>query len=228
MGNQNDSNGNWRLKALCTQFPTMWADRMWLYEDSANDAKPDPVLRTTARRVCAECPVRAHCLAAATVNSEQHGIHGGFRLRERKVAPDPVLRTTARRVCAECPVRAHCLAAATVNSEQHGIHGGFRLRERKVAAELAERDGVHVYSRTGTRRLERFLAYVAWILEHEEIWTEVPRLDHASTRRKKRATDKKPRLKKLQRPHEASAAALSPFSVTGNDGACALTQDTLF
>lgn len=181
MGNQNDSNDNWRLKALCTQFPTMWADRMWLYEDSANDAKPDPVLRTTARRVCAECPVRAHCLAAATVNSEQHG-----------------------------------------------IHGGFRLRERKVAAELAERDGVHVYSRTGTRRLERFLAYVAWILEHEEIWTEVPRLDHASTRRKKRATDKKPRLKKLQRPHEASAAALSPFSVTGNDGACALTQDTLF
>ncbi|RYQ65477.1 WhiB family transcriptional regulator [Bifidobacterium pseudolongum] len=131
---------NWRTHALCTQFPTMWADRMWLYEDAASDDRPDVVLHTTARRVCAECPARAHCLAEATVDSEQFG-----------------------------------------------IRGGFRLRERKLAAELAERDGIVVYSRTGARRMERFLAYLRWLQEHEEIWSTVPQIDRARTKKEKRA-----------------------------------------
>lgn len=172
---------DWRGQALCTQFPTMWADRMWLYEDAASDERPDVVLHSTARRVCAECPVRAHCLAEATVDSEQFG-----------------------------------------------IRGGFRLRERKLAAELAERDGLVVYSRTGAQRLERFVAYLHWLQEHDEIWASVPQLDRARTKKEKRtAYATKPRHRSTKTGTRAHAQSKTTDMIE-QGASCSLLQDTLF
>lgn len=133
------TDAGWRSRAMCTQFPTTWADRMWLYEDAADDASPDRTMRAAARKVCAECPVRAQCLASATVEGEQYG-----------------------------------------------IRGGLRLRERKLAAELAEQDGVTVYSRSGAHQHERFVLYLKWLLAHEEVWDQVVQMDRDTVRRCKR------------------------------------------
>lgn len=172
---------NWRENALCTQFPTMWADRMWLYEDAASDDRPDVVLHSTARRVCAECPVRAHCLAEATVDSEQFG-----------------------------------------------IRGGFRLRERKLAAELAERDGIVVYSRTGAQRVDRFAAYLRWLQEHDEIWSSIPQLDRARTKKEKRAAcATKPRHRSLKTGVRAHAKTKTTAMIE-EEPSGTLLQATLF
>lgn len=170
---------DWRDGALCTQFPAMWADRMWLYEDAAEDSRPDPALRTTARRVCAECPVRAECLASATIDSEQYG-----------------------------------------------IRGGFRLRERKIAAELAEKDGLDVYSRTGAHRVDRFTAYLSWLREHGEIWELVPQLDKAGARRGKAKTAE--RAQHRAQPMHRRAHAAAQVRETIEKAAMPLLQDTLF
>ena len=137
-----DRRTDWRQDAVCTQFPTTWADRLWLYEDAAAEDKPDRSLRITARMVCNECPVRIQCLASATIDGEKYG-----------------------------------------------IRGGLRYRERLVAAEMAEKDGLVIYSRTGADRRARYEQYAAWLAQHQEVFDTVPKMEQkAATARRRRKT----------------------------------------
>lgn len=177
---------DWRQDAVCTQFPTAWADRLWLYEDAASDDKPDRNLRITARMVCSECPVRIQCLASATVDGEKHG-----------------------------------------------IRGGFRQRERLLAAEIAERDGLVIFSRTGANRRDRYERYAAWLMQHQEIFESVPQQEQreATARRRRKAAAEKTRRPVRQacrrgegRPVMQPIVNAFPLSGSGN----AVIQQQLF
>jgi WhiB family transcriptional regulator, redox-sensing transcriptional regulator len=57
----------WQDRALCAKFP---ADD-WFPAPADSEAVAEVV------EVCARCPVRVSCLAAALVTGEEHGIWGG-------------------------------------------------------------------------------------------------------------------------------------------------------
>jgi WhiB family transcriptional regulator, redox-sensing transcriptional regulator len=62
----------------------------WMAEGKCRDVPPsvffpnDGVGVEAARRICAECPVKAPCLEYAVVNRVDHGVWGGASERERR------------------------------------------------------------------------------------------------------------------------------------------------
>lgn len=171
---------DWRRKALCTQFPTVWADRMWLYEDAADDRRPDMNLRATARTICSECPVKAQCVASAVISGDQYG-----------------------------------------------IRGGLRGRERKLMAELAQKDGIVVYSRTGANKSKRFNDFALWICNHEPAWAEVVRMDRETVRKCKRK--KSERIASLLPKKHAKKHAKQTIAAIFEEESPAMTaQEALF
>jgi WhiB family redox-sensing transcriptional regulator len=62
----------------------------WMAEGKCADTPPstffpsDGVGVDAARRICADCPVKAPCLEYALVNRIDHGVWGGTSERERR------------------------------------------------------------------------------------------------------------------------------------------------
>ena len=64
---------DWRARARCTQTdPELWFPEKGKHEGGA------------AKSICAECEVRAQCLAYALEHPELDGIWGGLTERERR------------------------------------------------------------------------------------------------------------------------------------------------
>jgi WhiB family redox-sensing transcriptional regulator len=65
-------------------------DTAWMAEGRCRDIDPsiffpsDGVGVEIARRLCAECPVKAPCLEYALANRIDHGVWGGESERERR------------------------------------------------------------------------------------------------------------------------------------------------
>lgn len=65
-------------------------DTEWMAEGKCREVHPstffpsDGVGVDLARRICAECPVRAMCLEYALRNRIDHGVWGGTSERERR------------------------------------------------------------------------------------------------------------------------------------------------
>jgi len=69
---------SWRHLAACRGMPTA----LFFPEPG----RADPAAVTEAKSVCARCPVRERCLAAAM--ADEHGIWGGLTAAERRDARD--------------------------------------------------------------------------------------------------------------------------------------------
>jgi len=67
--------GKWRLSARCRE-----QDKSVFFVEGGqgNSARTLQDRRELALFVCAECPVRMHCLNYALCNEERHGIWGGI------------------------------------------------------------------------------------------------------------------------------------------------------
>lgn len=72
MNNQN----NWVTESAC-----LGVDPALFFPDRSEDS---PTSYTEARKVCAECPVRAECLDAAIARHEKFGMFGGLTPPERR------------------------------------------------------------------------------------------------------------------------------------------------
>ena len=65
-------------------------DTEWMTAGKCNDMPPsiffpnDGVGVEIARRICADCPVKAPCLEYALLNRIDHGVWGGSSERERR------------------------------------------------------------------------------------------------------------------------------------------------
>ncbi len=65
-------------------------DTVWMAEGKCRDLPPetffpsDGVGVEIARRICADCPVKAPCLEYAMENHIDHGVWGGTSERERR------------------------------------------------------------------------------------------------------------------------------------------------
>ena len=68
----NDDRPTWTQHAACAGKPQHW----W-YPEHGQGA-------TKAKRICAGCPVQQQCLDQALAEGEQHGVWGGYTLRERR------------------------------------------------------------------------------------------------------------------------------------------------
>lgn len=66
-----DSEASWKDHALCAQ-----TDPEAFFPEKGGSTRE-------AKRVCAQCPVRARCLEAALANQEPHGVWGGMAARDR-------------------------------------------------------------------------------------------------------------------------------------------------
>ncbi len=103
---------------------------------------------------------------------------------------DPVYRTMARRICESCPVRLECLADATAGGIQYGLFGGFRRNQRRALGNMAESDGVTVYSRSGGDLDARIHEFRDWLRAHPEalkrVESEERRLKQARRRAQRR------------------------------------------
>jgi WhiB family redox-sensing transcriptional regulator len=66
---------DWRQRAACAR-PGI--DPEWFFPEPGHQGK-------RAKRICARCPVRDACLAAALAipEAEDHGVRGGLTARER-------------------------------------------------------------------------------------------------------------------------------------------------
>lgn len=64
---------DWMTEGLCAQVDP----------DEFFPTKGDPC--STAKKVCAACPVREACLTFALDNDERHGVWGGKSVRERRL-----------------------------------------------------------------------------------------------------------------------------------------------
>lgn len=68
--------GKWAAEAKCAEVdPELWFP-VWDGKGSSTTA--------AAKRVCAQCPVRAECLAYALEVCEPHGVWGGLTPHERR------------------------------------------------------------------------------------------------------------------------------------------------
>lgn len=78
-------NDAWRRRAACIGRTTLGDGTDVFYEDSER-------ARRAAKAICADCPVRADCLAYALKAREAFGVWGGLSANERHV-----MRLNARR-----------------------------------------------------------------------------------------------------------------------------------
>lgn len=83
---------DWMTDAACVGKPTEW-----FFPETGNKGL-DNALYDKGRAVCAECPVRAECLAVALERREQFGLWGGLTKEPRRLAA----RTAPVGVCEEC------------------------------------------------------------------------------------------------------------------------------
>ena len=67
-----DHEHEWMARGLCTAIPPS----TFFPSDGAGVE--------AARKICADCPVRAECLEHALVNRIDHGVWGGCSERERR------------------------------------------------------------------------------------------------------------------------------------------------
>lgn len=74
-----DPREHWSERALCSQIH---AD-VFFPERDDDDATPRAEKVSTAKAVCALCPVRAQCLQAALDSNERFGVWGGLTTHER-------------------------------------------------------------------------------------------------------------------------------------------------
>lgn len=63
------------MYGLCT-FPEMWPDGLWDFSVEGESPKERNLRRTSAARVCQQCPVRVTCERYAADN-HQSGVWGG-------------------------------------------------------------------------------------------------------------------------------------------------------
>jgi WhiB family redox-sensing transcriptional regulator len=68
------SPARWRQRAACAA-PDV--DPELFFPEKGGAAGP-------AKRICADCPVKAPCLADALATHDEHGIRGGLTVRERR------------------------------------------------------------------------------------------------------------------------------------------------
>jgi WhiB family redox-sensing transcriptional regulator len=68
-----------------------WRDEASCRERSVSTFFPDQGEPTTARRICARCPVRRACLEFALATGQDHGVWGGATARERNMIRRGVL-----------------------------------------------------------------------------------------------------------------------------------------
>jgi WhiB family redox-sensing transcriptional regulator len=78
---------NRRIALAAPPAPPRWHDRAacarpdvdpeWFFPEKGGAAAP-------AKRICADCPVKAPCLADALATRDEHGIRGGLTVRERR------------------------------------------------------------------------------------------------------------------------------------------------
>jgi WhiB family redox-sensing transcriptional regulator len=80
--------GRLRVQGLTEDLTTVDTD--WMNEGKCRDLPPetffpsDGVGVEVARRICADCPVKAPCLEYALYNRIEHGVWGGASERERR------------------------------------------------------------------------------------------------------------------------------------------------
>lgn len=79
----NDALGEWAERAACVGL-----DPEVFFPEAGED-------QSFAMSVCADCQVRAECLAHAVANDETQGIWGGLSARERKRRAGRHLRRVA-------------------------------------------------------------------------------------------------------------------------------------
>ena len=72
-----DRPGPWRQLAACRR-----ADPELFVPVSASGPSLDQI--TQAKAICADCPVRRHCLAFAVDTRQDHGVWGGTSEQERR------------------------------------------------------------------------------------------------------------------------------------------------
>ncbi|MEW1914185.1 WhiB family transcriptional regulator [Kitasatospora sp. NPDC085895] len=65
-------------RAACTT-----TDADLFFPDHDTDPNGAAFAELRAKHICATCPVRAACLAAATTRKERHGVFGGLTTAER-------------------------------------------------------------------------------------------------------------------------------------------------
>ena len=65
---------SWRLEAICAQVDP----ELWFPEHGSSEEARE------AKRICAECPVKAECQEYALENRIDHGVWGGCSERERR------------------------------------------------------------------------------------------------------------------------------------------------
>jgi WhiB family transcriptional regulator, redox-sensing transcriptional regulator len=83
----------WKTEWLCGGLTTEVSEKLdttWMAEGKCRDLPPetffpsDGVGVEIARRICADCPVKAPCLEYALYNRIEHGVWGGASERERR------------------------------------------------------------------------------------------------------------------------------------------------
>lgn len=72
--NELPENERWRVGARCLRQG----------DDDTNNAFFNSGSSTTARKICAECPVRTPCLEYALEHAIQYGIWGGLSTKQRR------------------------------------------------------------------------------------------------------------------------------------------------
>lgn len=106
--------------------------------DSAGCLTADPEMfypevghsNTSAKRVCAACPIRVDCLAHAMRTREQHGIWGGLSIRDRQKVRAATPSAAAARLLAghtEKLARLVPPPESTCNAG-HSVTGGNAMR----------------------------------------------------------------------------------------------------
>jgi WhiB family redox-sensing transcriptional regulator len=83
-------NGEWRKQAACAN-----SDTEKFFPTKGKEARTQHVI-SSARLVCARCPVRSECLEFAVKNSVMYGIWGGLTREERKKVKDGDYKRASR------------------------------------------------------------------------------------------------------------------------------------
>ena len=111
----------WKAEALCAAY--VGEEDLWFSEDTH--------VAKHAKAICAECPVRAECLAAAIENREQWGVWGGLATRQRmELYPRDERHVPLRtRQCRVCSAEFTSPYNGTLTCEEHRT-----TRKRRAAA----------------------------------------------------------------------------------------------